>query len=116
MGYESRILVVNKYETEVCSVIADLKLSKMPTDFVDLFKKEIDFDLYLGLNDEEPRKEDCYGKKLTYAKIEDVYEWLEAHEQTEYRRQKLARFTLKGFMQDAGDWSDCNLCVVHFGY
>lgn len=115
MGYESRIFVVNKYETEVCSIIADLRLSKMPSDFVELFKQEIDFDFYLDWND-EPVKEDCYGKQLTYAKIEDVYNWLEAHEQTEFRRWKLARYTLKPFVQDASDWNDCNLCVVHFGY
>ena len=115
MGYESRIFVVNKYETEVCSIIADLRLSKMPSDFVELFKQEIDFDFYLDWND-EPVKEDCYGKKLTYAKIEDVYNWLEAHEQTEFRRWRLARYTLKPFVQDASDWCDCNLCVVHFGY
>lgn len=115
MGYESRIVVVNKMDKDFGSIIADLKLSRMPTDFVELFKQEIDFDVYLKSED-EPTKTDCYGKELTYAKLTDVYDWLVAHEQTEYRRQALARYTLKAFVENAGDWSDNDLYVVHYGY
>lgn len=114
MGYESRMVVVNKYENNYGSVIADLRLSVMPHEFVQLFKQEIDFDVYIE-HDDVATKTDCYGKVLKCEKLEVVYDWLVAHEQTEYRRQMLARMTLKSFIE-GGDWSDSNLLVVHYGY
>lgn len=115
MGYESRIVVVNKLDNDFGSIIADLRLSKMPCDFTEVFTQTVDFNIYLKSND-KPTKTDCYGKELKCAKLTEVYDWLEAHEQTEYRRQALARYTLKAFVENAGDWSDTDLYVVHYGY
>lgn len=115
MGYESRILVVDKMDNDFGSIIADLKLSRMPREFVELFNQKADFDVYITSED-KPTKTDCYGKELKCAKLVDVYDWLEANEQTEYRRQTLARYTLQSFIQNSELWNDCNLYVVHYGY
>ena len=115
MGYESRIIVVNRFENGFDSVITDLKLSRMPNDFVRLFKEKIDFDLYLGSGDNVVAT-DCYGQELKCADVRAVFDWLEAYEENEGRRQSLARHTLKTFVDDASDWLDRNLCVVHYGY
>lgn len=121
MGYESRVFIVNRIEyenakNELCvfaEKIADIKMSKMYSEFVDLFDKEIDYELYVDSIDEST-KVDRYGNVMTYTNCETVINYLEEliANGENYRRLNLLLGLLKGF--DENHWDDIQ--VVHYGY
>ena len=118
MGYETKLIVVNKWESSTDSfgeTIAILNLCGMPNAFFaeDVFTKDIG-DKYLYLDGKEV-VEDKYGKKLTYASVEDVLKVLYKCEAEEhYRRTEIAINTLKTFTTT--DWAGDKIVVVNYGY
>ena len=76
MGYESKLIVVNKYNNSsdvFGDVIAEINLSVMSSDFFaddSVFKNTIG-EQFLVLRGEEVSK-DCYGKPMTYGSVDDV--------------------------------------------
>lgn len=118
MGYESKLVVVQKWNFEgdntFGNTIVELNLSGMPNTFFPIektFENECEKAVYLGNYGEVT--EDCYGKKLRYTSVEKLLKVLEECEDEEhYRRIELAINTLKTFLSK--DWD--NIAVVHYGY
>lgn len=131
MGYESRIFIVERSEHKTWvygSEIARFDLCKMGyymfdgKSFRDLFKKEIDFDLDINVEDKdhydpEDYRTDAYGEHCKYTDIETLIYWLEIYTKEEnYRRAELFLnflYTLKEQIKK-GMWGE--ICIVHYGY
>lgn len=121
MGYESKLIVVQKYSFNDTSsfgeTILELNLSGMPSGFFPInetFENEIEAPIFVGrgINGIEVT-EDCYGKKLRYTSVEKLLNVLYKCEAEEhYRRTELAINTLKSFTTK--DWGE--IAVVHYGY
>lgn len=131
MGYDSRIIVVDRSEVEPYEgkkvvfgdEIFQFNLRGMGSDevggklFYDIFTNEIDFPLYFvpytedGASDEELRK-DRYGKVCKWATLDEVISWLTVAE-VDYRRAKTLLEVLKGIKRNEDEYD--NLVVVHFG-
>ena len=142
MGYESKIIIVDRRENECPngnkwvhgSEIVRFDMSKMGYEkypvynyddrraFRDLFTIPVDFDLYVNQEskDEVPPpefyREDCYGEICKYTTdIDAVIAWLrqsEAHDH--YRRAALLLDFLVSLRQHTEDWTQ--LAIVHYGY
>ncbi len=122
MGYESRIIVMNRSEltrpnggnwvyTEnwvYAEKIAEMNMCCMGSDFKKLFEKPIDYTIYVN---DEKTDEDCYGEHIKYATIDRIVEWLENYNE-DYRRIAPLLGLLKGF--DESEWDE--LQVLHYGY
>lgn len=136
MGYESRLIVVDRLEYEdmddsICvygDEIAQIDLSKMGAEkvdgkmFFDIFSKEIDFDLPYKVvgdryeewtTDHAAYRKDDYGNVCRWAAIDDVVDWLEMADM-DYRRARVALAILKGIQANASGFGQ--LIVVHYGY
>ena len=116
MGYESRVYVVLKSDRlNWAETIACVNLCVMGYDrgWKELFKTPVDFDFY-AIDDKscEYLKEDLYGKRCTYATMNDVIDWLEKSDRT-YRREQILYGLLKSF--DKKCWNDDRVLVVHYG-
>ena len=114
MGYESKIIVVERVELWnnyiVGDTIAEFKLSAVVWNPEEVFPEEIDFDLCVS---GEVTREDKYGKTCRMADIDDVVKVLESMaEKYNYRRFAPVISLLKGFEQQRWD----SLKVVHYGY
>lgn len=136
MGYESKIVIVDRHERESVngekfvygSELARFDLSKMGYArfnyklFRELFTVPVDFDLYVNnedSNSEYPAeywREDAYGEHCKYTEdIDSVISWLEEYEkQDPYRRAALFLGFLKVLKERAGDFAE--ICLVHYGY
>lgn len=136
MGYESKIIIVERTEHElqdsnkwVCGgELARFDLSKMGYDrfdgkcFTDLFTVPIDFDLYVNQeqSDELPPpnfyREDCYGEHCKYtADLDGLIGWLEQSEEHEhYRRAALFLDFLRVLKDHKDEYNE--ICLVHYGY
>lgn len=118
MGYESKLIIVEKWNTpnnfSLGETIAEIKLSGMPNSFFPIeetFENEIEAPVLMY--NSELETEDKYGKKLRYTSVEKLLKVLYKCEAEEhYRRTELAINTLKTFTSK--DWSD--IAVVHYGY
>lgn len=121
MSYESRIIIVNRNVIErrdgtlwvYGDQIASIDMSCMCQGFVELFKNEIDYELYIDDGNESTNK-DCYGKVMTYTDCKTVIKYLKklianGHN---YRRLTMLLGLLKGINED--QWEDIQ--VVHYGY
>ena len=121
MGYESRIFVVNRSETELdngkiyvwAEKIADIKMCKMYNGFTDLFKKKIDYALFID-SESEDTQTDKYGDIMTYTDCETVITYLEnlIANGENYRRLSILLGLLKGI--DIAQWNEIQ--IVHYGY
>lgn len=118
MGYESRIIIVERHggeQTIFGEIISEVWMSKMGYNngWRELFKNPIDYKLYID-DCEDGTDKDLYGKHLTYTDIKSVVNWLEKEIQkgNDYRRLPVLLSLLKGF--DESQW--VNLQVVHYGY
>lgn len=117
MGYESKLVVVEKYDVDgACyfgKIIAELNLCGMPNEFFPIeetFENEISKPIFL---DGKETIKDCYGEKLRYAGVDKVLRVLYKCESREhYRRTEMAINLLKSFT--TSDWTD--IAVVHYGY
>ena len=128
MGYESKIIFVDKHEYSSGSIygqeIATWDMCKMGwyefkgKSFKDIFTIPIDFDL--DLNGEvfgEEARIDAYGEHCKYTTVDNVINWLECYvEKVNYRRAELLLaflYIIKKQIDD-GKWNQ--ICVVHYGY
>lgn len=121
MGYESRVFVVNRNEIErvnntnyvYAEEIADIKMSCMPNEFINLFDKKIDYELFID-NGDESTQIDKYGDIMTYTDCETIINYLEELIKSgdNYRRLTLLLGLLKGINEE--QWN--NIQVVHYGY
>lgn len=116
MGYESKLVVVRKWEIDASSfgeTIAELNLCKMPHSFFPInetFECEVDKPIFLG---HEEVSKDCYCETLRYTSVEKLLKILYKCENEEhYRRTEMAINFLKSFT--TSDWD--NIVVVHYGY
>lgn len=115
MGYESRIYVCEDYDTGYCETIAAVNLSCMGS-FCDIFKKDLKND-FCGIENPEVDvlRTDNYGKKIRYAELEDVIQFLEKMEaEDHYRRLPFTLAMLKSLQERKSEWE--HLIVVHYGY
>ena len=84
MGYESRVIVVDREEVKhgdgtsyvYAEKIADVKMSCMDGEFAALFDKKIDYELYID-NADESTQTDKYGNTMKYADCKTVIDYLE---------------------------------------
>lgn len=121
MGYESRVLIVNRCEIETKDgksyvwgeKIADIKMCKMYDGFTNLFDKKIDYGLYID-NADETTQTDKYGDVMTYTDCKTVIEYLQnlIDEGEDYRRLTILLGLLNGINE--AQWDDIQ--VVHYGY
>jgi hypothetical protein len=121
MGYESRVFIVNRNEVKRNNdtsyvwgeKIADVKMSCMYDGFTALFKKEVDYELYID-NGDESTKTDKYGDVMTYTDCRTVINYLEKliEDGEDYRRLGLLLGLLKGI--DESQWNEIQ--IVHYGY
>jgi len=119
MGYESKLIVVKKWNCEEASsfgqTIAELNLSGMLPRFFPIeetFENEIEKPVFM---DSEEVTEDKYGDKLRYTSVEKLIDVLEECESNEhYRRTVMAINLLKSFLSK--DWDSDDVVVVHYGY
>lgn len=133
MGYESKVLigVRNEYEypngnKHICfDEIARFDLCKMGYEevngkrFPDVFRKEIDFDLYCMTDEyfaeDADRRIDCYGEHCKMASLGSIITWLEKSEtMKEYRRAKVFHDCLKAIAKNHHEFGE--IVAVHFGY
>lgn len=117
MGYESRVLVVNVHRypsLDFCyaQIVADVRLSKMGSEFHSLFDKEIDFDIFI--DDDEEARVDKYGDTLKEAGLDEILAWLKAeiNNSNPHRRIPLLYGTLSSL--DPNRWEE--LHIIHYGY
>lgn len=120
MGYESRVFVINRCEIEHNNgmyvwgeKIADIKMSSMYNGFTDLFKKKIDYKIFID-SEEEDTQTDKYGDTMTYTDCKTVITYLEnlIADGENYRRLTILLGLLKGI--DETEWNDIQ--IVHYGY
>lgn len=143
MGYESRIIIVDRHEFAgsgeepyiFAEEIARVELCKMGystndgmRSFCDIFKTPIDFNLY-GMAErweypdkeypDEHYREDCYGAVCKYATIDEVKTWLENAKDgyepaLNYRRAQILYGLLTTLKANESKFD--NLLVVHYGH
>lgn len=125
MGYESKLIVVDRCELEApngstwvfADEIAIFDLDKMGYDnhdFYDAFKEEIDFKVFVDSRDEETDT-DCYGDKIKSADWEALLAALKRIEaEDHYRRLPPVIAMLEAFYAARDEWHD--LRVLHYGY
>lgn len=131
MGFESRIIVVERTEAKpgdggvriigtyvFGDELVSIDLCKMGDEevdgksFRDLFDKEIDFDLFV---DGERTRKDKYGDVCKYTDISTVFSWLrESNTGKEYRRAKMLSRLLTALKESEPDYKE--VCLVHYGY
>ena len=124
MGYESRIIVAVRNQWGHSEVVwfeqlAQMRLACVGGNFTDIFKTEIETDIYgdgfkENSNEEYTLTEDRYGDVCCYTDIQTVIDWLEKAEAEEhYRRFTPAIAMLKAYA--AENWEG-DLVVIHYGY
>lgn len=127
MSYQSRIFVAEKFsvpydpryteatgKTEYTSSImyADMRLSRMPADFSDIFTQPVTWEI-TGDN-EADLTADRYGDTCRFTDLQTVIDYLERSETAEhYRRNTPAIAMLKAY---AAETWDGDLIVIHYGY
>lgn len=127
MGYESRIFLVQVHRDSTyrpeglfyAEKIADIRMGKVVcgspklfTSFPELFKKEIDYKLYVDSRD-ETTAEDRYGDHMKSCSVEKVIEWLEKaieNDSDPWWRLPMLLGLLKGIGPHE------SIEVVHYGY
>ena len=135
MGYESKIIIVDRSECEMPNgktwvygdEIARFDLSKMGNELVNgklfrnVFHTPVDFNLYV--NNEDPNvsysesywREDMYGAVCKWASVDEVMSWLKNSETAQtYRRAKLFFDFLRVLKMHESEYGQ--ICVVHYGY
>ena len=118
MGYESRVIIARKNSIypEFAENIAELNLCKVSGGFLDLFNDEYDGKFFDFYGCDAQITQDKYGKPLTYAPFDRVYEWLVRNVTREgYRRYDmllaLMREVKNGWLGDTEDF-----ILIHYGY
>lgn len=134
MGYESRLFIINRHETQFSDgsnwvwgqKLAEIELccmghSKNYVYFNSIFKTPIDFNLYEIEDKEEYTDEDyrmdIYGSHCCYTSIDEVIKYLESRieEGETYWRLKPAIATLKAWKNENTGLT-VEPIVVHWGH
>lgn len=122
MGYESRLIIVDRVKTEFCGQdfifvdkIAEFDLSCVSwRDKDNLFKTLVDFDFPVA-GEEKMVRIDKYGKICRMAKPKEVIAELTKMAEKDYYRRYLPILSLLTALYDYNhDWND--LRVIHYGY
>lgn len=121
MAYESRIFIVNRSELDnddgttyvYAQQIADINMGRMDEDFLKLFNKEIDYELFIKDGDDSTQT-DGYGDIMKYTDCKTVITLIEKliDNGDDYRRLPMLLGLLKGINEKQWD----NIQVVHYGY
>lgn len=122
MAYESKIIVVDKYDTKGfdekvadfygCQEIASIKLSCIDDEILGMIQEYPETDCYIW-DDGEPTHTDKYGKGMTEIPLEEAVKiFIHAKNCFDYRRYSPCAGLLMGF--DPKRWD--NLVVLHYGY
>ena len=120
MGYENRLYVVDYHKdiSNWAEVIAVFNLSKTGyNNLYNLFKEALvvpdEFTMY-DMDGDNRIKEDRYGRKLTYASIDDTIKAIKEDEE-EYGHYR--RYTpVVAFLESIKNEHYENLIVVNYGY
>ena len=142
MGYESKVLIVEKKEIETGSgepivyanIIAEYDLCKMgwrADPFYKAFKTPIEYKLYLPGADEQGNEmivetdEDCYGEHMKAASLPELADALrKINDEDPYRRIPPLLAMVEAFCENIEEWREksevrgvkTQIEAVHFGY
>ena len=115
MGYESRVIIGRKLAEDCVEKIAELNLSKMDGDFLNLFDVEYEVAFYDFYDGDNRVEKDRYGKPLTYAPFNKVYKYcLDTVQRDNYRRLQMLLAVLNVVRQCWHDYE--NFVIIHYGY
>lgn len=134
MGYESKLYICSRIKVgeESCynEVLAAMNMSKMGSDFVQLFDKKLDGDFY-GMDgamsrfdqqgeEDEPKLVDNYGDELKYTSLDRVINWCDTYmfiaDEHPYWRIAALQEMLGSFYNLFKSIGNKQLIVVHYGY
>lgn len=120
MGYESKIFIVSKgsYVEEglrYSQLIAMMDMSKMKTDFYDLFKEKTDCFFY-ELDGNTKIIEDRYGDPLRECRLESIENYVAnlIEKGEDYRRLWPLLSLVRSFKSP--QWKNDDLVALHYGY
>lgn len=119
MGYESRIVIVEKCNyiedsnTRFAEVIAVFNLCCMGSKFSSTVGSPMDCYFYLPGDSNKTITEDKYGSPICEIGIDDFINYIEK-EGYAYRRLKPMISLLYAFREDSDRWK--NLTILHYGY
>lgn len=123
MAYESRIYVVNKFDTKgfdecvknyySCETIAVFNLCRIDDEILGMIQNNAETDCYIWDNEGNPTHTDKYGKGMIEMSLEEALKiFIHAKNFYDYRRYTPIVGLLSGF--NLNEWS--NLVVLHYGY
>jgi len=128
MGYESKLYIVDKHEhldnnREVfwtfLQKIAEFYMAKIDQELLDVFQDRTvgdDWELYAD-DGNTLIKKDKYGRKLTYASVDDVLSVAEECEKhCHYSRYVPLIAYLKAIKENCERDRWKNIIVIHYGY
>lgn len=134
MGYESKLYICKRIKIGEWSiynnVLAAMNMSKMCSDFVQLFDKKLDGDFF-GMDgfmsqfdqrddEDEPKLVDNYGDELKYASLDRVLGWCDEYmnstDEFPYWRIAVLQEMLASFDVHFKRLNGEQLIVVHYGY
>lgn len=118
MGYESRVVIAKRYNTKkqdnILDTVAELELSGMGVDFLNLFNKEWKTGYY-DMVSNQTIVTDKYGKTVTYTTFNTVYKWcLDNAGKEKYRRLDMLLAVLNVVRTGWYDYKD--FIIIHYGY
>ena len=121
MGYESKLYIGHVSEMfenngrKYVIPIVTVDVSCAGNMVYDCFSERGGY--YFGCGDKEIF-EDCYGRQLGHCTLEKLYNWLTHLEgdDANYRRFKLLKKVLEGFLENAKQWYDEELIVLEYGF
>ncbi len=134
MGYESKLYICKRIKIgewpSYNEVLAAINMSKMDSDFVQLFGKKLDGDFF-GMDgsmsrfnqrddEDEPKLVDNYGDELKYTSLDRVLAWcdeyMENTDEFPYWRIPVLQEMLASFDIHFQQLYNEQLIVVHYGY
>lgn len=134
MGYESKLYICKRIkigeEPYYNEVLTSMNMSKMDSDFVQLFDEKLDGDFFgmdgvmsrFNQRDDEdrPKLVDNYGDELKYTSLDSVLSWcdeyMENMDEFPYWRIAVLQEILESFDIHFKQFYNEQLIVVHYGY
>lgn len=123
MGYESRLYIVEKFDTMIyddkkrfARIIAMFDMCKFPA-LSNVMRYKTETDCYFYADDRNTRvTEDCYGKPLTEATIKSVIDVLEKEiENGESYWRIFPLLSMLKTIEERG-FGNNDIVVLHYGY
>lgn len=134
MGYESKLYICKRIkiseEPYYNEVLSSMNMSKMDSDFVQLFDEKLDGNFFgmdgvmsrFNQRDDEgrPKLVDNYGDELKYTSLDSVLSWcdeyMENMDEFPYWRIAVLQEILESFDIHFKQLYNEQLIVVHYGY